>query len=227
MRALAGFAMRGKREATGVAVVCASLPFLHWLSIAIISLVILRKGPAEGAFVLLWSCLPVAMLLYLTGDPGPAIAFLGSAALAWLLRVTVSWQLILSAIVVIAAWRAAPNPPFKSLKINKMWVIFFYLLRFSGKDYDNDIKHDTNMKPNFLSHQSVKFRSQSIRISTIYRQNKAKNALNLRNIGTPLNRTPNPLKSIEIAHFSSENAHFPYKITKCRGGTTGRFHNLI
>ena len=103
MRALAGFAMRGKREATGVAVVCASLPFLHWLSIAIISLVILRKGPAEGAFVLLWSCLPVAMLLHLTGDPGPAIAFLGSAALAWLLRVTVSWQLILSAIVVIAA----------------------------------------------------------------------------------------------------------------------------
>jgi hypothetical protein len=103
MRALAGFAMRGKREATGVAVVCASLPFLHWLSIAIISLVILRKGPAEGAFVLLWSCLPVAMLLYLTGDPGPAIAFLGSAALAWLLRVTVSWQLILSAIVVVAA----------------------------------------------------------------------------------------------------------------------------
>ncbi len=83
--------------------VCASLPLLHWLSIAIISLVILRKGPAEGAFVLLWSCLPVAILLYLTGDPGPAIAFLGSAALAWLLRVTVSWQLILVSAVVITA----------------------------------------------------------------------------------------------------------------------------
>ncbi len=103
MRALAGFAMRGKREAIGVAMVCASLPLLHWLSIAIISLVILRKGPAEGAFVLLWSCLPVAILLYLTGDPGPAIAFLGSAALAWLLRVTVSWQLILVSAVVITA----------------------------------------------------------------------------------------------------------------------------
>ncbi len=103
MRALAGFAMRGRREATGVAVVCASLPFLHWLSIAIISLVILRKGPAEGAFVLLWSCLPVLVLLQLTGDAGPAIAFLGSAGLAWLLRVTVSWQLILVSVVVISA----------------------------------------------------------------------------------------------------------------------------
>ena len=103
MRALAEFAMRGKREATGVAIVCASLPFLHWLSIAIISLVILRKGVAEGAFVLLWSCLPVLVLLQLTGDPGPSIAFLGSAGLAWMLRVTISWQLILLSTVVIAA----------------------------------------------------------------------------------------------------------------------------
>ena len=102
MRVLAEFVMRGKREATAVAVVCASLPFLHWLSIAIISLVILRKGPAEGAFVLLWSCLPVLVLLQLTGDPGPAIAFLGSAALAWMLRVTVSWLLILVSVVVIS-----------------------------------------------------------------------------------------------------------------------------
>jgi hypothetical protein len=103
MRALAEFAMRGKREAAGVAVVCASLPFLHWLSIAIISLVILRKGVAEGAYVLLWSCLPVLVLLQLTGDSGPAIAFLGSAGLAWLLRATMSWQLILLSIVVVSA----------------------------------------------------------------------------------------------------------------------------
>jgi len=95
--------MRGRREAIGVAVVCASLPLLHWLSIAIISLVILRKGLGEGAFVLLWSCLPVLVLFWVTGDPGPPIAFLGSAGLAWLLRVTMSWQLTLIAVVVVSA----------------------------------------------------------------------------------------------------------------------------
>ena len=51
------------------------------------------------------------------------------------------------------------------------------------------------MNANFLSYQSVKFRSKSIKISMIYSQNKAKNALNLRNIGTPLNPTPYPLKT--------------------------------
>jgi len=103
MRALAGFAMRGRREAIGIAVVCASLPLLHWLSIAIISLVILRKGIGEGAFVLLWSCLPVLVLFWVTGDAGPPIAFLGSAGLAWLLRVTMSWPITLLAIVVVSA----------------------------------------------------------------------------------------------------------------------------
>jgi len=103
MRALAEFAMRGRRQAIGVAVVCASLPLLHWLSIAIISLVILRKGVGEGAFVLLWSCLPVLVLFWMTGDAGPPIAFIGSAGLAWLLRTTMSWQLTLVALVVVSA----------------------------------------------------------------------------------------------------------------------------
>ena len=77
------------------------------------------------------------------------------------------------------------------------------------------------MNANFLSYQSVKFRSKSIKISIIYSQNKAKNALNLRNIGTPLNPTPYPLKTVKDTQFALENARFPYKICKSRGGTTG------
>ena len=67
-------------------------------------------------------------------------------------------------------------------------------------------------KPNFWYYQTVKFRSKSIRISTISRQNDAKNALDLRNIGTPLNPTPKPLKSINNALFSLEIALFPVRL---------------
>ena len=114
------------------------------------------------------------------------------------------------------------SPPLNCVEWWKV-CIFFYSFSFSGYDYDRGNQSAIKMTDIFLSYQSVQFRSKSIKISIIESQNQAKNAFNLRNIGTPLNPTPYPLKTIEnsVTQFALENAHFPYKICKSRGGTTG------
>ena len=69
--------------------------------------------------------------------------------------------------------------------------------------------------------------SNSNKISIIYSQNKHKNTLNVRNIGTPLNATQNllenwnPSKNIKTHNLIRKCAFFLSKNSKSRGGTTG------
>jgi hypothetical protein len=56
--------------------------------------VTLRRGPRDGAAVLMWALLPALGLAWL-GEILPLAALAGTAALAWLLRWTVSWSLTL------------------------------------------------------------------------------------------------------------------------------------
>jgi hypothetical protein len=102
MRALADFAMRGRNHAIGIAVISASLPLLNWLCSAIVGLVILRKGPLEGLLVLMWAMIPLGLAVYYIGDPSSVIALVGTAMLAYALRVTVSWELTFALAVVIS-----------------------------------------------------------------------------------------------------------------------------
>jgi len=102
MRALAEFAMRGRNYAIGVAVVSGSLPLLNWLCSAIVGLVILRKGLLEGLLVLLWALIPMGLAVYYFGDPSSVIALIGTAMLAYVLRVTVSWEVTFALAVVIS-----------------------------------------------------------------------------------------------------------------------------
>ena len=104
MRALAEFVMRGRPQAMGAALVCSILPLLNWLGAAIVSLVILRKGAAEGFLVLLWAGLPLMVGLYLAGgvNPTPLIWLVSAALLAYVLRVTMSWELTVVSTVIIA-----------------------------------------------------------------------------------------------------------------------------
>jgi hypothetical protein len=99
MRALAELVMRGRRYAIGASMVGASIPFLNWLSTAIVSLVVLRKGAAEGSIVLLWALLP----LYFVGGPMPVIALVGAVIMAYILRVTLSWELAIAVAVIASA----------------------------------------------------------------------------------------------------------------------------
>ncbi len=95
--------MRGRPHAVGATIVSTSLPLLNWLGTAIVGLVILRKGPVEGLMVLLWAMMPLGIALYLIGDPSPVIAMLGTAILAYVLRVTVSWEITLTIAVLVSA----------------------------------------------------------------------------------------------------------------------------
>lgn len=103
MRALAEFVMRGRNHAVGVAVVSGVLPFLNWLGAAVAALVMLRKGPLEAMIVSMWALMPLAIAVYYIRDPSPAIALIGTAALAYVLRTTGSWEVTFAIAVVISA----------------------------------------------------------------------------------------------------------------------------
>ena len=90
MRALAEFVMRGRREALLVAVTATMLPMFFWLGAAVIGLVTLRKGVREGVLVMLWTLLPAVAAAYF-GELMPLATLLGITAVAWVLRLTVSW----------------------------------------------------------------------------------------------------------------------------------------
>tara|TARA_Y100000310_G_scaffold329547_1_gene399624 strand:- start:3161 stop:3988 length:828 start_codon:yes stop_codon:yes gene_type:complete len=93
--------MRGRREALFVSVFGAALPLLYWLSTAAVSLVVLRKGSYEGSIVLLWACLPTLVWLLVARDPTPIITMIGTVALAYILRETVSWIYTLAVSVLL------------------------------------------------------------------------------------------------------------------------------
>ena len=107
MRVIAEYAMRGRRQALSVSVLGSALPLLYWLSTAVISLVVLRKGSSEGLIILLWASLPTLIWLFVRQDPTPIITLFGTVALAHILRVTVSWihTLAVSVLIgVVAGW---------------------------------------------------------------------------------------------------------------------------
>lgn len=107
MRVIAEYAMRGRREALTVSVLGSALPLLYWLSAAVISLVVLRKGSYEGSIILLWASLPALIWLVVGRDPTPLIALTGTVLLAYILRVTVSWIYTLSVSIllgIVSGW---------------------------------------------------------------------------------------------------------------------------
>ena len=97
--------MRGRSYAIGTSIACTMVPFLSWLSTAIVSLVVLRKGALEGALVLLWTLLPLGAILYFFGQPdlSPVTALIGTAIMAYVLRVTVSWELTFAIAIILSA----------------------------------------------------------------------------------------------------------------------------
>lgn len=107
------YVMRGRREATLMALMWTIVPFMAWLGAAIMALVTLRKGAREGFLILLWTALPNAVLAIVNPIPMTQMAFLvgiiGGNLVVWLLalvlRETVSWRQVLqvSAILGIIA----------------------------------------------------------------------------------------------------------------------------
>ncbi|PJE79404.1 hypothetical protein CI610_01626 [invertebrate metagenome] len=102
MRGLAELAMRGPKQAIILAMVFAGIPMLFWLSAAIVSLVILRRGISHGLNVLMWALLP-GIAWAAMGQFSIISGLAVTACLAVVLRQTVSWCRTLMTIVPLGA----------------------------------------------------------------------------------------------------------------------------
>tara|TARA_R110002072_G_scaffold301164_3_gene480314 strand:+ start:99896 stop:100744 length:849 start_codon:yes stop_codon:yes gene_type:complete len=100
MRAIAQYAMTGRRQAIVAALLCGVIPLLNMFSPAIVGLVCLRHGPRESLLVAAWAVLPL-IGWFMVGDITPLIMLLGVLALAVVLRQTGSWQNTLLAAIVV------------------------------------------------------------------------------------------------------------------------------
>lgn len=107
MRALAEFVMRGRVQAISVAIAGVVLPFFVWASAAVVGLVTLRRSGQDAVVVLGWSVLAAIAMMLWQGDSGPVVALLGTAAAAWMLRISRSWPYALVTIVVVGLLSAA------------------------------------------------------------------------------------------------------------------------
>ncbi|MGO0305559.1 hypothetical protein ACTL6P_02950 [Endozoicomonas acroporae] len=105
MRGLAELAMRGPKQAMILATVFACIPMLFWVSAAIISLVVLRRGASEGLKILTWAVLP-GIAWAAMGQFSTIIGLTTTVALALVLRQTVSWQKTLLALLPAGAFIA-------------------------------------------------------------------------------------------------------------------------
>lgn len=103
MRGLAEFVMRGRWQALAVAVLGAGSLLFGWVSAAAIALVTLRKGLADGGWLVLWALLPAVLAAWISGDSGSVLLLLGTFVLAAVLRLSVSLPLAMIASVAVGA----------------------------------------------------------------------------------------------------------------------------
>lgn len=87
-------------QATLVVVLAAVLQPFFWLGAAAGSLVLLRRGAGDAFGILAWALLPALVWWYL-GDPTVTLVLLGTAALAQVLRTSMSWNRVMLASVVL------------------------------------------------------------------------------------------------------------------------------
>lgn len=100
MRPIAEFVMRGRSQALIMAVLSIGTAYFYWFGAAVIGLVTLRKGVAEGVIILLWSMLPAAALLIWLHEFMPLGTVLATTAACIALRLTISWRINLLVLMV-------------------------------------------------------------------------------------------------------------------------------
>lgn len=92
MLALARFALRGPLQASLVAALATALPLLFWIGAAIVALVILRLGVAQGLNIGLWALLPALGWGWIAQDPTAVTVLLQVTVMAVVLRASRTWE---------------------------------------------------------------------------------------------------------------------------------------
>lgn len=128
MRSLAEYAMRSRRNASLAVLLIGFIPFVSWLSAALVALVVLRKGAYEGVLVALWGLLP-AVYFWQAGYDAVALPLLLVVFLsALVLRRTVSFELSVLTQLVVSALVLALLLEFRFLPYEQLLDVFKQLL---------------------------------------------------------------------------------------------------
>ncbi len=142
INSLGTFLLKGRSEATAVAILSAAIPFLGWASLVVVCLVTLRKGVKEGLFVLAWGMIPALISSYLMGSAFFALETFFAYVFLWgvagLLRATTSWGYVLEvssaiaiAVIVFFHWQI---PDLEEYYLNYLMDLY----RSNGTDRSND-----------------------------------------------------------------------------------------
>ena len=127
MRGLAELAMRSPKMAVVMSAMLGCFPVLFWLSAAIVSLVVLRKGVNQGLKILTWALLP-SLAWAVQGQYNIALGMLTTTLLACILRVTGSWQKTLLALLPAGIIIALFFEKFAPEQVGQLSVVAMELL---------------------------------------------------------------------------------------------------
>jgi hypothetical protein len=123
----------GSRRNAIIAILLASvIPFLSFISNAVVALVILRHGITEGLKVLAWAVLPGCVLAYASGDWRMLAAVLSVATLSTVLHLSKEWQKVLLAAILVGA---ALNMVMPWLMFDSLQLLLQELLKVEGVDF--------------------------------------------------------------------------------------------
>lgn len=101
MRGLAEFIMRGRNQAILTGVIAAIVPLMSWLAAAVVGLVTLRRGLAQGAGVWGFVMIPAALQMFYLESASLAVVLVSALLMSYILRVTVSWEKMLFSGVLV------------------------------------------------------------------------------------------------------------------------------
>ncbi len=124
MRGLAAFAMGGRARAMLIAIASSSSLLFAWIGAALVALVTLRKGLAEGMQLLLWASLPAIILARVTGDSTVVALILGTGILAVVLRLTMSLALAALGSAAVALLTGVAMATFGDVMIDELVRVF-------------------------------------------------------------------------------------------------------
>jgi hypothetical protein len=110
----ANYVLQSRKNAILAAIASRLIPFVNGISPAIPCLVVLRKGPKEGGLVMLWSMLPIVLVLWFSTIRSPQslspvlwiYSIVGTALLPYLLaiilRKTASWSVVMQTATILS-----------------------------------------------------------------------------------------------------------------------------
>ena len=129
MKSLASFVMSGRYRALLVAMASSGSVLFCWIGAAVMALVTLRRGPAQGFWILMWASLPAIVVTRVSGDTTPLALLVGTFALALVLRLSVSFALAVLASALVGIVTGLLTLAFGGFMLEQLAAVFADFVR--------------------------------------------------------------------------------------------------